>query len=94
MRSFVDHRGPDTYKHARGVALVIFFDLKKKALCSNERNELAGVASGEFDRVFIERRGQDPRPDCPALYVTTNQVRQQALALVPQNAAGHVPILS
>lgn len=33
-----------------------------------------GVNSGAFDTVFVDKRGQDPRPDCLVLYVTTHQV--------------------
>ena len=38
-----------------------------------------GVDSGEFDRIFIDNRGNDPRGDCPVLFVTTNQVRLRSI---------------
>eukprot|EP00903_Cladosiphon_okamuranus_P007624 g7393.t1 len=53
-----------------------------------------GVASGEFDRVFIDMRGQDPRPDCPVLYVTSNQffVEVVASAAYGTSLVGDTPL--
>lgn len=33
-----------------------------------------GVQKGHFNAVFLKKRGQDPRPKCPVLYVSSNQV--------------------
>lgn len=35
---------------------------------------VTGVTNGDLERVLIELRGEDPRPDCPVLFVESNQV--------------------
>lgn len=47
-----------------------------------------------MNKVFIDRRGEDPKPDCRVLFVKSNQVRRllgrgdfDFLNLYPQNSA-------
>lgn len=44
-----------------------------------------GVKKGFFNKVFITKRGEDPMPDCPVIFVFTNQVpcRASAVRLLP-----------
>ncbi len=39
--------------------------------------------------MFIENKGEDPRPDCPVLFITSNQVRPKPAST--GGAAEHVP---
>ncbi|CAN0315750.1 unnamed protein product [Pylaiella littoralis] len=41
--------------------------------CSLDFGTPGGVQKHHFVDVFIEKRGQDPRPDCPVIFIQSNQ---------------------
>lgn len=59
------------YMHAesRPLAIVSFF------VCWGFVARPGGVKQGFFNKVFINKRGEDPMPDCPVIFVFTNQVQ-------------------
>ncbi|CAM9783560.1 unnamed protein product, partial [Ectocarpus fasciculatus] len=47
---------------------------EEKERCTLDFKPTAGgVQKGHFNAVFLKKRGQDPRPKCPVLYVSSNQ---------------------